>query len=49
VRAKLADLLRMESALSALVDACHAHKGSISCPLIASLHSTKAASGADNE
>lgn len=37
VRAKLADLTSMEATLSALVDACHARKGSISCPLIASL------------
>ena len=37
VRGKLADLLRMESALTALVNACHARKGSVSCPLIAAL------------
>ena len=37
VRGKLADLTRMETTLSELVRACHARKGSISCPLIASL------------
>lgn len=38
VRAKLADLNRIEAALSTLVSECHAHKGSVSCPLIAALH-----------
>jgi MerR family mercuric resistance operon transcriptional regulator len=37
VRAKLADLARMEFVLSQLVCACHARKGNVSCPLIASL------------
>jgi MerR family mercuric resistance operon transcriptional regulator len=37
VRAKLADLARIESALSQLVQACHAGEGKLSCPLIASL------------
>lgn len=37
VRAKLADLERMEVVLSELVCACHARKGNVSCPLIASL------------
>lgn len=37
VREKLAGLTRMETALSGLVKACHARKGSVSCPLIASL------------
>ncbi len=37
VREKLADLKQLEAALSGLVHACHARKGSISCPLIASL------------
>lgn len=37
VRKKLADLAHMEAALSALVRACHASKGNVSCPLIASL------------
>ncbi len=37
VRAKLADLARMEVVLSELVCACHARKGNVSCPLIASL------------
>ena len=37
VRAKLANLARMEFVLSPLVCACHARKGNVSCPLIASL------------
>lgn len=37
VREKLADLTRMEAVLSQLVCACHARKGSVSCPLITSL------------
>ena len=37
VRSKLADLAQMESALSGLVQACHASRTSISCPLIVSL------------
>ncbi len=38
VRARLADLMRMEAALSKLVDECCAHHGHVSCPLIDSLH-----------
>ncbi len=38
VRARLADLKRMESALSKLVKDCGAHPDSLSCPLIAALH-----------
>ncbi|MBC2693555.1 MerR family DNA-binding protein [Pseudomonas sp. MBT-1] len=37
VREKLADLKRMEAALSELVRACHSREGNISCPLVASL------------
>lgn len=37
VREKMADLARMETVLSKLVCACHARKGNVSCPLIASL------------
>jgi MerR family mercuric resistance operon transcriptional regulator len=37
VREKLADLARMEAALTALVGACHASGGAVSCPLIATL------------
>ncbi|MCB1931725.1 MAG: Hg(II)-responsive transcriptional regulator [Candidatus Accumulibacter sp.] len=37
VRARLADLSRMESVLSALVRACHARTGNVSCPLITGL------------
>lgn len=42
VREKLADLRRMEAALSELVRFCHARKGNVSCPLIASLQGRKA-------
>ena len=38
VRARLADLTRMEAALSKLVSECNAHQGNVSCPLIAALH-----------
>jgi MerR family mercuric resistance operon transcriptional regulator len=38
VRARLADLRRMEKALSQLVVACNTHHGQVSCPLIAALH-----------
>lgn len=38
VRAKLRDLARMEMVLSKLVGECHAQRGKVSCPLIASLH-----------
>lgn len=37
VREKISDLARMEAVLSDLVCACHARKGNVSCPLIASL------------
>jgi len=37
VRAKMADLARMESVLSELVRACHLRQGNVFCPLIASL------------
>lgn len=37
VRAKLADLARMEAVLSLLLGACRASQGKVSCPLIASL------------
>lgn len=38
VHAKLADLTRIEVALSKLVIQCHARHGDVSCPLIAALH-----------
>ncbi len=38
VRARLADLTRMETALSKLVSECSAHHGEVSCPLIDALH-----------
>lgn len=41
VREKLADLGRIEAVLSELVCACHARKGNVSCPLIASLQGEK--------
>lgn len=39
VRAKLADLTRIETALSQLMKECRKHRGNVSCPLIAALHS----------
>lgn len=41
VRMKLADLKHIEAVLTSLVQACHARKGKISCPLIASLQGKK--------
>lgn len=38
VRARLADLTRMEVALAELVSECGTHQGNMSCPLIAGLH-----------
>ncbi|TAM55903.1 MAG: Hg(II)-responsive transcriptional regulator [Paraburkholderia sp.] len=38
VRAKLADLTRIEAALTRLVSECHSHHRNVSCPLIAALH-----------
>lgn len=38
VRAKRAALRRMESALRALVEQCRSARGTVACPLIASLH-----------
>lgn len=38
VREKVERLKRIEKVLSKMVDRCHAHKGNIACPLIASLH-----------
>ncbi|KDP87208.1 MerR family transcriptional regulator [Cupriavidus sp. SK-3] len=46
VRAKLADLRRMEAVLSELVCACHARQGNVSCPLIASLQAGTVRQGA---
>lgn len=45
VRTKLADLARMEQVLSDMVRACHARRGNISCPLIASLQQETAVHG----
>lgn len=45
IREKLAHLARMEAALSQLVSACHARRGNVSCPLIASLHDAQQNSG----
>lgn len=38
VRARLADLARIEAVLSELVNECHTQHGNVSCPLIAALH-----------
>jgi MerR family mercuric resistance operon transcriptional regulator len=46
VREKLADLMQMEAVLAALVHACHAADGQVSCPLIASLQAAKAVGSA---
>lgn len=43
IRAKLADLARMESVLAQVVRACHARDGHVSCPLIASLQESERA------
>lgn len=37
IQEKLADLARMEAVLAQLVCACYSRRGSVSCPLIASL------------
>ena len=37
VRTRLRDLRRMATALASAIDACGAHRGRVSCPLIASL------------
>ena len=37
VRARLADLQRIEEALSELLERCHVARGKVCCPLIASL------------
>jgi MerR family transcriptional regulator, mercuric resistance operon regulatory protein len=42
VRAKLADLHRMEDALASLIKLCGAAKGKVRCPLIAALKRTPA-------
>ena len=47
VREKMADLARMETVLSGLVCACHAHEGNVSCPLIASLKRSSDTFGSD--
>lgn len=49
VREKMADLARMETVLSELVRACHARKGNVSCPLIASLQGEKVISSSAAE
>ena len=38
VRAKVADISRIESVLSALLNECRDQRGNVSCPLIAALH-----------
>ncbi|WP_275288885.1 Hg(II)-responsive transcriptional regulator [Halomonas elongata] len=38
VREKIDRLQRIESALSDVINRCHAHEGDITCPLISSLH-----------
>jgi len=38
IQSRMADLRRIEAALTGLVDQCCAAKGSVTCPLIATLH-----------
>lgn len=38
IRRKIAELSRMEAALSGLVAACHVGRSKVSCPLIAAFH-----------
>lgn len=45
VRARLADLTRMETVLADLVARCRKGRGNVSCPLIRSLHDASAGSG----
>ena len=40
VRARLADLRRMETALARLMRECSSTRGKVACPLIAALHGT---------
>ena len=42
VRERLADLHRIESVLERLVHDCCAHRGTVSCPMIAALHGHEA-------
>ncbi|NMM25872.1 MAG: Hg(II)-responsive transcriptional regulator [Glaciimonas sp.] len=49
VREKMVDLAQMEIVLSELVRACHARKGNVSCPLIASLQGEKETSNSGTE
>lgn len=46
VRARLADLSRMETVLADLVARCRKSRGNISCPLISTLHDFSAKPGA---
>ncbi len=49
VRVKLAALRRIESALRALVEQCRSARGTVTCPLISSLHTgTQAVTGRDD-
>lgn len=38
VRARIADLARIEAVLTGLLGKCQAHQGNVSCPLIAALY-----------
>jgi MerR family mercuric resistance operon transcriptional regulator len=44
VRERIAQLRRVEKALTALVDQCHCNTGKVRCPLIAALESSNASS-----
>lgn len=47
IRARLADLTRMEAMLTNLVKRCSVSRGKVKCPLIESLHSAGARTQAD--
>ncbi|MBI3935669.1 MAG: Hg(II)-responsive transcriptional regulator [Betaproteobacteria bacterium] len=49
VRARLADLGRMENVLADLVARCRKARGNVSCPLISSLHSASVGSGSKGD
>jgi MerR family mercuric resistance operon transcriptional regulator len=48
VRARLADLQRIETALSRLVSECQVRQGNVSCPIIASLQANRTEASAED-
>lgn len=49
VRARLADLTRMETVLADLIARCRKSRGNISCPLIRSLHDASSGPGSQDD